>query len=62
MFGYIPFLHRQQSDAPLSIVAASQAPLERMVSVLAFPADERMPIVQVLLDPNGAAISSEQIR
>lgn len=53
-------LHQQQSDTPVIIAAARQAPLERMVSVLAFLADEQIPIVQVLLDPDGAAISSDQ--
>ena len=53
-------LHQQQSDALVIIAAACQAPLERMVSVLVFLAGEQMPIVQVLLDPDGAAISSDQ--
>ncbi len=53
-------LHQQQAEAPVIIAAARQAPLERMVSVLAFLADEHIPIVQVLLDPDGAAMSSDQ--
>lgn len=53
-------LHQQQTDVPVIIAAARQAPLERMVSVLAFLADEQIPVVQVLLDPDGAAMSSDQ--
>jgi biopolymer transport protein ExbD len=54
-------LHHQQPASPVVIAAARRAPLEHMVSVLAFLADERIPVVQVLLDAQPVADATGQI-